>query len=487
MHCFRFSRTIIAGCSLLLPVAAFSQADRGSIKGEVHDEQNRSAPGAELLLRNDGTGVEFRSTSQGDGVYTFVNLAPGFYTLTSTAAGFGKSVQQHIGVAVGTTTALDIVLHAASVEQTVTVSADNASVDTQTSEVGTVVTPREIQDLPVPMSNDSRNPLSFLTLVPGVAGSQPGASPDYRLHISGSPSSSNEVYIDGIPIMNTALAGDASLTHPPLDAISEFKVVNNNQSAQYGLASSAVSFAFKSGSNRFHGTLFEFLQNDKLNANDFVSNALGQKRAPLKQNEYGGTVSGPIWIPKVYNGHDKTFFFFEYTQFSWRPSSNNASLTTFPNRYRTGDFSQALGPQLTSANGAPIFDALGRPVLQGAIYNPHSTRTVIGPDGGSYVVRDPYPNNQIPAADFSAISKTILQSFPMANSDGINNNFFRVQATKNDEHRLVAKVDHTFTDKHNISASIFFGTYDNGNNGGLNAFDSSVVSAPTKQGRLSYN
>ena len=487
MHGSRTFRILVAFSSLLLSSAALAQADRGSIKGQVHDEQKAAAPGAQLTLKNDATGVEFQSTSRGEGDFSFVNLSPGYYTLTVTATGFGKSIQQHIGVAVGTTTPLDLTLHSASVEQTVTVAADNAAVETQTSEVGTVVTPREIQDLPVPITSDSRNPLSFLLLAPGVSASAPGASPDYRLHISGSPSSSNEVYIDGVPIMNTALAGDASLSHPPLDAISEFKVVNNNQSAQYGLASSEVSFAFKSGTNLFHGTLFEYLQNDKLNANDFVSNALGQKRAPLKQNEYGGTIGGPVRIPKLYNGRDKTFFFFEFTQFSWRPSSNNASLTTLPNEYRTGNFQQALGPQLTDATGQPIYDAAGRPVFRGEIYNPNSLHSVIGPGGASYMVRDPYPNNQIPASDFSTVSKNILQSFPTANNNGINNNFFRVQSTKNDERRVVGKVDHTFNDRHNISASVFFGTYNNGNNGGLNALDSLVVSAPTKQGRFSYN
>ncbi len=487
MNRFQAAMRVFAISILMMPLSGLGQADRGSIKGQVHDEQNAGAPNATLTLKNEDTGVVLNSMSLSSGEYTFVNLTPGRYTLTSRAAGFGASVQEHIQVTVGTTVALDITLHSANVEQVVTVTSSNNGVDTQTSEVGTVITPREIADLPVPMSNDMRNPLSFVTLTPGVSGSQPGASPDYRLHISGSPSDSNEVYIDGIPIVNTAFAGDTSLNHPPIDAISEFKIVTNNQSAQYGLASSAVSFAFKSGTNDYHGSLFEFLQNDKLNANDYVSNALGQKRAPLKQNEYGGTFGGPVRIPRLYNGHDKTFFFVEYTQFSWRPSANNASLTTFPNQYRTGNFAQALGPQLTTAAGAPIFDAVGRPIYAGEIYNPKSNHAVVGPDGKSYMVRDPYVNNQILPGDISSVSQTVLQSFPIANSDAINNNYFRVQSTKNDEHRLVAKIDHNFTDKHNVSGSVFLGTYNNGNNGNLNTFSSSVVDAPTTQVRFSYN
>ncbi len=261
--------------ALLSPLAASAQADRGSIKGVVHDQQNASIPNAQLTLQNESTGTQLHSVSLAGGDYSFSNLNPGVYTLTIEAQGFGKTVQQHLVVAVGSTTPLDLTLRTASVDQVITVSSADDSVDTQTSEIGTVITPREIQDLPVPMSNDMRNPLSFVTLTPGVAGSEPGPSPDYRLHISGSPSDSNEVYIDGVPIVNTNLQGDASLNHPPIDAISEFKIVNNNQSAQFGLASSAVSFAFKSGGNAYHGSAFEFLQNDKLDANDYVSNALG--------------------------------------------------------------------------------------------------------------------------------------------------------------------------------------------------------------------
>lgn len=468
-----------------LSLTAVAQVDRGTIKGVVHDEQNAVVPGATVTLKNESTGVTRTSSSLSSGEYSFVSLPAGTYVLTTESNAFGKSVLQHILVTVGTTSSLDVTLHPANVNATVEVSSVGNTVDTETSDVGTAITPLEMQDLPVPMSNDMRNPLSFVTLTPGVNGSTPGAEPDYRLHISGSPSNSNEVYIDGIPIVNTATAGDVSLNHPPIDAVSQFKIVNNNPSAQYGLASSAVSFAFKSGANRPHGTLFEYLQNDKLNANGFVGNALHQPRAPLKQNEYGGTFGGPIWIPKLYNGRDKSFFFVEYTQFSWRPSSNNGSLTTFPNAFRQGNFQQALGPQLT-VNGNPVTDLLGRPVYAGQIYDPQSTQNVTV-NGTTYVVRNPFPNNQIPTTRFSSISGKVLTAWPMASNDNINNNFFRVQSTKNDEHRFVVKLDHTINEKHNISGSVFLGSYLNSNNGTLTLLNGASTNAPTKQFRMSYN
>ncbi len=490
MHSSRKFRPGLVTLSVLLaPLALSAQADRGSIRGQVLDEQRSNVPNATLTLLNEETGVTARSTSSSTGAFNFNNLNPGLYTLTTAEAGFGTRVQEHIVVAVGTTTPLDLVLKLASVQETVVVSSGSVGVETQTSEIGTVVTPREIADLPVPMSNDSRNPLSFVALTPGVAGSTPGAQPDYRLHISGSPSDSNEVYIDGVPIISTNLQGDVSLDHPPIDAVGEFKVVNNNQSAQYGLASSAISFTFKSGANAFHGSAFEFLQNDKLDANDYISNALGQKRAPLKQNEYGGTFSGPVRIPHLYNGRDKTFFFFEYSQFAWRPSSNNASLTTLPNQYRMGNFQQALGAQLTDpASGLPVYDLNGLPVFSGEIYNPDpKTLTPVVVNGVTYQVRAPFANNMIPQSSIDPVAANILPYFPAATNNGINNNFFRQQATKNDEHRLVAKIDHTFNEKNNISGSFFQGSYNNGNNGTLSALDGSVVSNPTNQVRFTYN
>ena len=300
--------------------------------------------------------------------------------MTAEASGFSTSVQQHVNVGVGTSANLTITLAVGQVQQSLVVSADSATIESQTSDIGTTISPEEIKDLPLSLSGDMRNPVNFVLLTPGVAGSAPGATPDYRLHISGSVSYANEVYVDGVPVMNTSLAGDVGANHPPIDSISQFKLINNNQSAQYGLSSGIVSFAFNSGTNAYHGSVFDFLQNDALNAAGYVTDNLlatclaapppdtncaqTSKKAPLKQNEFGGSFGGPVRIPKLYNGIDKTFFFVNYTGFKYRPSSNNSPQTTFPNEFRQGNFSQALGPQLTttSSTGAtvPVFDPRGK-------------------------------------------------------------------------------------------------------------------------------
>jgi hypothetical protein len=471
-----------------LTVDAWAQIDRGAIKGEVQDSEHANIPNAQITLKNEATGVTATTASGPSGQFSFLNLPAGVYTLTSTATGFSTSVQQHITVGVGSTFGLTVTLQPGQVAQTVTVSENAATVETQTSDIGTVITPQEIRDLPVSLNGDMRNPLNFVTLTPGVSGSTPGASPDYRLHISGSNSYANEVYIDGVPVMNTNLGGDIGANHPPIDAIGQFKIINNNQSAQYGLASGIVSFAFNSGTNDYHGSLFDYLQNDALNAAGFVTNALGLKKAPLKQNEFGGTFGGPVWIPKLYNGRDKTFFFVDYTGFKFRPSSNNGTLTTIPNAFRTGDFSQVLGAQLM-ANGKPVFDPAGRPIYNGEIYDPTSVHVVVGPDGNSYQVRDPFPGNIIPSGQpgLSTVSQTIMKSFPMADNDAVNNNFHRLQSSKIDEHRLVVKIDEHISEKHSVAGSLFFGGYSNSNNGGLNLLDSLTSTTPTKQIRFTYN
>ncbi len=159
------------------PIRTWAQADRGAVKGETQDTQKASVSGVKLALRNEATGVVTTAISESSGQFSFLNLSPGAYTLTAEATGFSKSVQQHIEVGVGSTIALMVALQPGQVQQTVTVSAASAAIETQTSDIGTVITPQEIKDLPVSLNADSRNPLNFVVLSPGVNGSTPGASP----------------------------------------------------------------------------------------------------------------------------------------------------------------------------------------------------------------------------------------------------------------------------------------------------------------------
>jgi hypothetical protein len=481
-----------------LSTMAFGQLDRGTVTGIVTDSQNAAVAGAKVTLFNSTTGAVLEKTTEPSGSFNFVGLVPGQYHLTGEAKGFKKVIQQSVAVDVGRTTTINLSLQPGTVYESVTVTGQAPQLDTQTSDVGTSVTSKEIMNLPVPLTSDSRNPLSFVVLTPGVAGSVPTATPDLRLHISGSPTGASDVYFDGVPIADTDSGGNIQANHPSIEAIGEFKASNNGQSAQYGLASGIISFTFRSGTNTPHGTIYEFLQNDHLNALDSPTKAIAAQngktaiKAPLKQNEYGFTFGGPVVIPKLYDGRNKTFFFSSYTGFKYRPSANSNTLTTLPNGLRSGDFSRLLGGQLTAANPLnpsqqlPVSDAAGRPILSGQIYDPYTARSVTGPDGQIYQVRDPVAGNVISSSNphLSTVSQKIVPLFPQATSNALFNNVSRVTSQKYDQQKLVLKFDQMIGARNTLSGSFFLGENDYSNNGGLSDLSATQSGSPSRQYRI---
>ena len=339
------ARSLVA--ILLLAVTALGQSDRGAITGLVVDQQNQIVTGTTVTLTNTATGASAEITTDESGNFSFPALVVGSYQVAAERTGFKKFTQSGIQVEVGRTSALTLTLSPGDVSETVTVTGETvATLDTETSDTGTSVSRRQILDLPVPLTGSMRNPLNFVILTPGVSGSIPTANPDLRLNISGAPTASAEVYVDGIPTADTGSSGNISSNHPALEAVGEFKISNNSYSAEYGLATGIISFTLRSGTNDFHGNVFEFHQNDKLNAFDYVTKAVAAstnreaEKAPLKQNEYGFTLGGPVYLPRfgeggraLYSGRDRTFFFTSYSGFKFRPSANNFALTTFPNRF----------------------------------------------------------------------------------------------------------------------------------------------------------
>jgi hypothetical protein len=466
---------------------ALAQSDRGTITGLVLDQQQQTVPGATVTLRNTATNVRAEQTTDATGGFRFPSLIVGTYEVTVELSGFKKFVQSDVQVDVGRTLNLNVVLSPGEVTETVTIEAGALARDTATSETGTTMARRQILDLPVPLTGTMRNPLNFVVLTPGVSGSIPGATPDLRLNISGTPATSAEVYVDGIPVADTNATGDISTNHPGLESVGEFKITNNSYAAEYGLASGIISFTLRSGTNEFRGNAFEYLQNDALNAIDYPTKVQGGTKAPLKQNEYGFTAGGPV-------ARNKTFFFTSYSGFKYRPSANNPNLTTIPNRFRTGDFSQLLGAQLTVPNPLnpsellPVFDPAGRPVMAGAIYDPTQSRTVTGPDGQSYQIRDPFAGNVIPTnyPGLSAVAQRILKDFPQAANDAVFNNFFRQTKSTTDEERFVVKIDHSMSARQQLSGSLSLGSNRTANIGTLNELDAIQNDAPSYQVRLSH-
>jgi Carboxypeptidase regulatory-like domain/TonB dependent receptor len=506
MRSNRLAKVALLLLASVLTSPVFGQSDRGAIKGLVTDPQGAVVAGVMVTLTNPATGISAGVTTDSSGNFLFPALVVGGYRLTAERAGFKKFSQTDIQVEVGRTTTLTIALAPGDVNETITVTEQALALDTATSDTGTSVTRRQIIDLPVPLTASMRNPLNFVILTPGVSGSIPGANPDLRLNISGAPTASAEVFVDGIPVADTDSSGNVASNHPALEAVGEFKISNNSYSAEYGLATGIISFTLRSGTNQLHGSAFEFLQNEKLNAFDFVTktvhsiNGTEPVKAPLKQNEYGFTLGGPVLLPKRvfgplgFDGRNRLFFFTSYTGFKYRPSANNFALDTYPNRFRQGDFSQLLGAQLTAPNPLkpseqlPIFDPDGRPIFAGAIYDPTRSRTVTGPDGETYQIRDPFPGNIIPAgyAGLSEASQRILQDFPQAQSDAIFNNFFRQTRAQIDQERFVAKLDYNLSSRQTLSGSFSRGNSLSTNNGTLNLLNAVQNDAPSWQTRLTH-
>ncbi|PYT63226.1 MAG: hypothetical protein DMG42_36650, partial [Acidobacteria bacterium] len=385
----------ILGLSMLVLVGASNlqaQSDRGTVTGEVTDPSGATIPGVSITATNVGTALGITVISSSSGNYTIPLLRPGIYDITAEKAGFKRYVRSGVVVEVGQILAIGIQMQIGERTERVEVTSEAPQIEKNSSDRGAVVNGRDVVELPILGQGEQRNPGFFMTLVPGVTGrgTSGGGSPRMlNTTVNGSQSASNEFQLDGALIGNAAeWAGDFRNIPFPQDAVAEFKVITLLPPAEFGRTGQGITtFTLKSGSNQLHGSAYEFLRNEKLDAIPFFVNssppgcdANGKKQPPFvqpcrsvnKQNEFGFTAGGPVVIPKIYNGKDKTFFFGWYQGFRLRKQPNQ-SLDTLPTAaMRGGDLSNILGPQIsTCGTGAQAcFDALGRPVYAGEIYDP---------------------------------------------------------------------------------------------------------------------
>jgi hypothetical protein len=360
-------------CFLLLnPVSStWAQSDRGTLTGTVTDRTGAVLVGVSLTAVDEATRLRSKATSGPSGTYTIPLLPVGTYRVTSEIKGFKTHIGANVAVQVNQTTSLDIVMDVGEMSQTVEIQAEEPPLRPDTSDLRTVITRQEIQELPLVGQREVRNPTFFMTLVPGVTGrgtawgatNSGGNSFDARYlstTVSGSQSGSTEFHLDGSIIASAGeFSADPRNVGFPPDAVGGFKMITLNAPAEYGRSGGGIaSFTSKSGTNQLHGSLYEYFRNDALDARGFFSPTTPTNR----QNEFGATTGGPIL-------KDKTFFFGWYNGFRMHQALSN-SLTTVPtDAMKRGDLSDYLGPQIGS-------DALGRPIFQGAIYDPLTTRAV---------------------------------------------------------------------------------------------------------------
>jgi hypothetical protein len=293
----------------------YGQVDSGQISGTVKDQSGAVVPGAKVTLTNEGTSASSTKVTGEDGSYIFVPVSIGTYSISTEAAGFQKVVRSHIPVEVQQRLVQDFELAPGAATSSIEVTGRPVLLQTQDASVGQVVTSRNVNNLPL----NGRNYTFLAQTVAGVTG---GVTDDRGLNKSGSfstngnRSAENNYILDGIDnnnYLNNFNNGTFFALLPPIDAIAEFKVQTSNYTSELGRAAGAViNASIKSGTNQLHGDAWEFIRNDKLDAADFFENAGGIKKGEFRQNQFGFTLGGPVVIPKLYNGKNKTFFFVDY-------------------------------------------------------------------------------------------------------------------------------------------------------------------------------
>jgi hypothetical protein len=401
---------------LALAGLAVAQTDRGAITGTILDPSGAPIAGAQVSATHKATNTRFDTETTSTGVYRLVGLPIGFYDLTVRAPGFQTYLRQDIQIQVDQTATVDLTMTVGGVAETITVEAAVPLIQTERADVGMVVESRRFLDLPLTLGGGIRNPSAFIKLSPGV---DPRST--WNKSISGGGSFQDQVYYDGIALSRGDLSNDAEV-NPSVDAIAEFRLITNNYSAEFSHAMGGItSFTMKSGTNDVHGTGFWFVRNEKLDARGFFN----PKRAPAKQNEWGGTLGGPVYIPKLYNGRNRTFWFYSFDQF-YRRGGQLSGLNTLPTaRMLQGDFRE----------------------LPRVIYDPATTRV----EGGR-TIRDPFPNNVIPRNRWSAVSSKMLPYHPVPELPGITANSVAPLASPWVDNRTSGfKIDHIISSNHRIS------------------------------------
>ena len=383
---------------LLAASLSWSQDTRGSITGRVTDQSGAVIASATVVVTNTAMGNRSTLNTNADGLYRAIFLSPGLYNIEVTAPGFKKSVRNAVEVRVADRLDINIVMELGASEQQITVVSDNPILNTESASLGTVVDAKRVASLPLSYGN----PFLLIGLTAGVTfnGSVRLDRPFEPTHIvnfsmGGTRGNLNDITIDGAPTTATANANEVTASYvPPTDIVQEFKVQTNTFDAQFGQTQGGVTnISIKSGTNNFHGTVNYSFQRPSFWANDFFLNKAGTSRPDFLFNRWGGSFSGPVLIPKIYNGKNKTFFLFGYDGIrDSRPRHDDTSNTVPTPAMKSGDFSALL------TNG-------------GAQYTIYDPATRVAAAGGRFQ-QTAFPGNKIPSSRFDKVGTAILGYYP---------------------------------------------------------------------------
>jgi outer membrane receptor protein involved in Fe transport len=409
------------------PIASLAQQATGTIIGVVQDASGSMIPNAAVSLSHPATGTTRMVRTNDRGEFTSPFMRVGEYVVTAEASGFKKRVVNGIVLQVDQTANVKLDLEVGQVNESVEVTAAAPLLETATSSLGQVIENRKILELPL----NGRNTFA-LGLLAGNTIPITGMGTNLPFVAGGGRYASNDVLLDGIDnntSINAGSIGRNGIAYTPsVDAVEEFKVKTNNFSAEFGRSAGAIiSASLKSGTNEPHGSAWEFVRNEKFDANNFFSNANRVPRQPFKQNQYGFTLGGPVYLPKVYNGKNQTFFFFDYEATRRRTSASSSTLDIPPMDFRTGDFS-SYAPR---------------------IYDPNARK--IGPSGT--VISTPFPNNIIPQNQLNKSSLAIVGLLPPPNAGAPGaaaRNYVRIAPRPFDNDQLDARVDRRIGSKNTL-------------------------------------
>jgi hypothetical protein len=433
----------------LLTTRLFGQSPQGTITGTISDAQGGRVPNASVTALQVGTNQKFTAVSSGDGVYAIPSLPIGEYELTVTATGFTTYKRSGVVLEVGQRLRVDMALQVGEVSTTVNVTAEVSRVQTEASSLGTVVERQRIENLPL----NGRHVFNLVKLIPGVQPRSRGADgfaevdnqTFSQISFNGGSVYSNQIFLDGGT--NTVPVHNEISVVPMVDTVEEFRVQTNSLAAEFGQTSGGViSVVTRSGTNQYHGSAYECFRNDALDArNAFLTQRdpiTGRIKPILRYNQYGGTLGGPLPLPRlgeggpaVVSGRDRTFFFFGYERWNYRTANiNRATVPTL--REREGDFSNTR-------------DGSGNLIT---IYDPATTRP--NPAGSGFV-RDPFPGNIVPRNRMDPLSLRLLQYLPLPNVAPNNqftnaNNYLTLVGFPIDQAQTSVRIDHNFSDKDKI-------------------------------------